>query len=41
MVTKTHESWEEFLDPAIMRPRLIAASIFIAALEIYDRGSGA
>ena len=26
-------SWEEFLNPEVMRPRLIAASIYIAGFE--------
>jgi hypothetical protein len=28
------QSWEEFLDPDVMRPRLIAASIYIAGFEV-------
>ena len=28
------QSWEEFLDPDVVRPRLIAASVYIAAFEV-------
>jgi hypothetical protein len=28
------QSWEEFLNPGVMRPRLIAASIYIAGFEV-------
>jgi len=30
---KIRQSWEEFLNPEVMRPRLIAASIYIAGFE--------
>jgi hypothetical protein len=33
MEPKLRQSWEEFLNPGITRPRLIAASIFIAGFE--------
>lgn len=33
MDPKIRQAWEDFLDPAVMRPRLISASIFIAAFE--------
>jgi hypothetical protein len=34
MDPKVRRSWEEFLNPEVARPRLIAASIYIAAFEI-------
>tara|TARA_R110002072_G_scaffold253748_1_gene412503 strand:- start:2077 stop:2694 length:618 start_codon:yes stop_codon:yes gene_type:complete len=33
MDPKAQQSWEEFLNPEVMRPRLIAASIYIAGFE--------
>lgn len=33
MDSKVHESWNEFLNPDVMRPRLISASIYIAGFE--------
>lgn len=33
MDPKLRQSWEEFLNPDVMRPRLIAASIYIAGFE--------
>ncbi len=33
MDPKVRQSWEEFLNPDVLRPRLIAASIYIAAFE--------
>ncbi len=33
MDPKVRRSWEEFLDPEVTRPRLIAASIYIAGFE--------
>ncbi len=34
MNSKTRQSWEEFLNPDITRPRLISASVYIAGFEI-------
>ena len=34
MQRETQRSWETFLDPASLRPNLIAASIYIAAFEV-------
>ena len=34
MDPKVKQSWEEFLNPEVMRPRLISASIYIAGFEI-------
>jgi len=31
---KIKQSWEEFLNPEVMRPRLIAASLYIAGFEV-------
>ena len=33
MDPKIRRSWEEFLNPDVMRPHLIAASIYIAGFE--------
>lgn len=33
MDPKVRQSWQEFLNPDVMRPRLIAASIYIAGFE--------
>jgi hypothetical protein len=33
MSTNVRKSWEDFLDPSVMRPRLISASLYIAAFE--------
>jgi hypothetical protein len=29
----TEQQWEEFLNPAVMRPRLVAASVYLACFE--------
>ncbi len=34
MSDKVQRSWERFLDPAVLRPNLIVASIYIAAFEL-------
>lgn len=34
MDPKVRQSWEGFLNPDVMRPRLISASIYIAAFEV-------
>lgn len=34
MDAKVRRSWEEFLNPEVMRPRLIAASVYIAGFEV-------
>lgn len=34
MDPKVRQSWEEFLNPEVTRPRLIAASIYIAGFEV-------
>lgn len=34
MDPKVRRSWEELLNPAVMRPRLIAASLYIAGFEM-------
>jgi hypothetical protein len=34
MNEKVRQSWEEFLNPDMLRPRIISASIYIAAFEI-------
>jgi len=34
MDPKVRRSWEEFLNPAVTRPRLIATSIYIAGFEV-------
>lgn len=33
MAPNVQQSWEDFLNPAVLRPRLISASIFIAGFE--------
>ena len=33
MNSEPRQSWEEFLNPEVTRPRLIAASIYIAGFE--------
>ena len=33
MDSRVRQSWEEFLDPDILRPRLIRAAIYIAGYE--------
>ncbi len=37
MATNAIQSWEEFLNPEITRPRLIAASIYIACFEALKK----
>lgn len=36
MVDETGVKWEQFLNPAILRPRLIAASLFLAGFELLN-----
>lgn len=34
MASKVSQSWEDFLNPDVIRPRLIAASVFISGFEL-------
>lgn len=34
MSPNTHKSWDELLNPEVLRPRLIAASVYIAGFEV-------
>lgn len=33
MKTEIERTWEDFLDPAVLRPRIICACVYIAAFE--------